>query len=152
MQGRTTRVPDEGTRGKSVRSPSVTATEGRRDCWRSRRPIGMGDGQEKRTEQGGGGEKGDRLGTSVPKGGVEDRKGGGICGFFIVGLLKIKKVNGEPFKCRFSADDCRLRHIKSLKEVTRSETESALTNAPHEGLNKVTDAATNADKGVFKGE
>ena len=41
-QGRTTRVPDEGTKGEAVRSPIVTATEGRRDWWRSRGPIGKG--------------------------------------------------------------------------------------------------------------
>ena len=83
---------------------------------------------------------------------MEDRKGGAICGFLVAGLLKAKKVNGELFKCRFPADECRFRHIESLKEVTRSEAESALANAPHGGLNKVKEAATNAEKGAYKGE
>ena len=83
---------------------------------------------------------------------MEDRKGGALCGFFIAGLLKVKKVSGELFKCRFPANECRFPHIESLKEVTRSEAESALANAPHGGLNKVKDAATHAEKGAYKGE
>ena len=91
---------------------------------------------------------------TVPRGGIEGRKGAAIYegrkgatiyGFLVALLLKIKQVSAGVFQCKFTADECRFRHIVSLKEVTRSEAASALANTPHEGLKLLEDAAKDAE-------
>ena len=72
-------------------------------------------------------------------------------GFIVARLLKIKRVSGDLYQCKYSADECRFHHIASLKEITRSEAIAALAYAPHEGLKLFKDTAKDADKGAFKG-
>ena len=94
----------------------------------------------------------ERLGAGASRVDIEGHKTTAICGFLIAGLLKVKRSNGGAFGCRFTAEECRFRHVASLKELTRSKAVSAMADSPHDGLKWLKDAARDAERGTFKGE
>ena len=121
--------------------------EGNKELSEKPRPERMEGGWGRRTEREKGG-GGDRSGTGGSSSGIENRKRDTTCGFLVARLLKIKRVNGDLYQCKYSADECRFHHIASLKEITRSE---AIADAPHEGLKLFKDTAKGADRGCSRG-
>ena len=145
------RGSDKKVRGKEGKGSDQEEPKG--DKWLTDKPRpdkdGGWPGKMGRTVKEG---RDERSGAGTSGVGSEGRKAKAICGFLVAGLLKVKRINGEVFQCRFKAEECRFRHVASLKELTRSEAMSALADSPHDGLRLMKNTARDVEKGAFKGE